>query len=189
MEIWKEAKYLTKEGKIIDWSGLYEISSKGNIRSIDRDIVYADGRVRHYNGKTLLPTINRHGYKVVNIQNKVYPIHRILASTFIPNPENLPEINHKDEIRHNSVLENIEWCSHKYNNAYGTKGKRHSKKMKGNTSACRSVIQETKEGVFIAEYSSLKEAGKQFGKSHSNISLCCSGKQKTAYGYIWKYKE
>ena len=99
---------------------------------------------------------------------------------YLPNPENLPEINHKDENKTNNCLQNLEWCNRKYNNNYGT----HIEKV--SNSRKKPILQYTLDGEFIREWSSATDVSKEV---QSQICKCLKGKNKTAYGYIWKYKE
>jgi len=111
-ELWKP---------IPEYEGYYEVSSYGNVRNV------RTGRV--------LKPLNNHGYKRVNLSKgnvqKLYQVHRLVAFAFIPNPEGLPQINHKDENPNNNCVENLEWCTPLYNVRYGTGVIRQSMKRKG----------------------------------------------------------
>lgn len=150
--------------------------------------------------------VNSNGYHIVELFNngksKQLLLHRLVAKAYIPNPNNYPVVNHKDENPANNTTENLEWCSYKYNSNYGTCIKRrveHTdyKKMnlkerclKHNEECKRPVIQYDKAGNYIARYESGIAAAKAFGKNHSHILECCKGKRyKTVYGYIWKYEK
>ena len=113
------------------------------------------------------------GIRLYNGENvKTFKIHRLVASTFIPNPLNLPQINHIDENKTNNNVENLEWCSAQYNIDY---------------SQSKPVNQYSLDGIYIATYKSIKEASKQTGINQGDISCCCRGKYKTSGGFIWKY--
>lgn len=169
--------------------------------------IYEDGRIySHKTNKFMKVQIANNGYYSLELTNdkghKRIALHRLLAENFIPNPLNLPIINHKDENKLNNALDNLEWCTHQYNLTYGTCIKRrvehtNYKKMnlkerclKHNEECKRPVIQYDKVGNYIARYESGIAASKAFGKNHSHILECCKGKRyKTVYGYIWKYEK
>lgn len=99
--------------------------------------VSSKGRIRNKGTKAIKKTfINERGYIVVSLYKekrlKTFRLHRLVAKAFIPNPQNLPEINHIDEDKTNNHITNLEWCTREYNLAYGTRGLRQSKTMKEN---------------------------------------------------------
>ena len=149
------------------YEGLYGITTEGDVWSYRRK-------------KFLKPGVNNDGYLYINLSKngkyKSYTIHRLVAEAYIPNPENLPEINHKDENKTNNCLQNLEWCDHKYNINYGTR----NEKLK------KPILQYDLDGNFIKEWESAADVGK---KVKSSICHCLNGDQKTAYGYKWVYKE
>lgn len=178
---------------IVGYEGLYEVSDRGNIRSLFR-----------YK-KQLKPSEGNNGYLSVelfkNKQGKRFSIHRLVAMAFIPNPENFPQINHKDENKHNNCADNLEWCSAQYNMNFGVGGKtRHLKidyskpvyaenARKNAIKQSRPVEQFEKNGEFIQSFSSGKAASIATGINHSHIMECCSEKLKTAGGFVWKYRK
>ena len=161
MEIFKD---------IEGYEGLYQISDHGRVKSLK----YGKERI-------LKPCMTCNGYLTVRLckNRKVIRcyVHRLVAAAFMPNPDNLPQINHKDEDKTNNNVDNLEWCSAAYNCNYGSRNKQISK----------TVYQYSLNGKLIAEYPSTKEVERQFGYGQGNISACCRSKQKTAYGYIWRY--
>lgn len=124
-EIWKDIK---------GYEGIYQVSNRGNVRSL------------HYNKLRILTPLSKQGYYSValsvNSKCKHFPIHRLVAEAFIPNPSNLPEINHKDEDGTNNSVDNLEWCTREYNNNYGSRNKRVSETLKGH-----AVSEETREKI------------------------------------------
>lgn len=120
-EIWKSVN---------GFEGFYEVSNLGNIRSVDRieTMTLKDGtkRKRAKKGKVLKLFLDGKGnYLQANLsvggKCKMVLAHRLVAMAFLPNPNSLPEVNHKDENKHNNCIDNLEWCDHKYNNNYGSK--------------------------------------------------------------------
>ena len=114
MEKWKP---------IPGYEGLYEVSSYGRVKSLEK-YRYNNGGKQLLKERILRPINNGNGYFMVRLyKNKTYKyylIHRLVAEAFIPNPDNLPIINHRDEDKTNNVTDNLEWCDAKYNSNYGT---------------------------------------------------------------------
>lgn len=177
-EVWRPVK---------GYEGLYEVSSFGRIKSLPRN-----GTVnKEY---IMIGSIQKNGYKGVilskNGKKKRVTVHRIVAEEFIPNPLNLPCVNHKSEIKTDNRVENLEWCDWGYNARYGTRGERISKVQKNRKDQSKPVLQYSMNGVYIGNYPSAKEAHRITGINYGNIKSCCKvGKPKTAGGYIWKYAE
>ena len=140
----------------------YFITENGEVWSAKRNI--------------FLTPHNDRGYLTVNLSNNVIrqikKIHRLVAEAFIPNPNNLPQINHKDEDKTNNCVNNLEWCDQAYNNSYGHRTKSFSQKIK---------CVETQK-----IYSSIREASRQTGISYSSISMASRGLRHTAGGYRWE---
>ena len=143
------------------------------------------GKVWSYrNKKFLKPGVNNDGYLCVNLYKDgkytSYKVHRLVAMAYIPNPENLPEVNHKDEDKTNNCLQNLEWCDHKYNINYGNCITKSSNSHK------KPILQYTLDGEFIREWPSANDVGREV---QSHICKCLKGRKKSAYGYKWVYKE
>ena len=115
-EIWKP---------IEGYEGLYEVSSYGRVRSLDRYVKCDYERYRLHKGKILSPGKDKDGYLFVvlscNGKHKTITVHRLVAQAFIPNPYNLPQVNHRDENPSNDNVDNLEWCNAKYNSNYKTR--------------------------------------------------------------------
>ena len=142
------------------------------------------GKVWSYKTKRFLKTIKtRKGYERVYLykdNNVKHPtIHKLVAIAYIPNPNNLPQINHKDENKENNSVNNLEWCTNKYNSNYGTRNKRMAK------AKWKKVLCIELNRIFDSE----KQAETELKICVSRISECCSGKNKTAGGYHWRYAD
>ena len=179
MEEWRD---------IAGYEGLYQVSNLGRIRSLDRYVPHKTFGTKFCKGVVMATHQTNAGYLAVNLskENKytTIDVHRIVAQSFINNPDELPEVNHKDENKHNNAADNLEWCDNYYNAIYGTKLERQREKMS------RQIIQYDRSGNPLKEYESATQAEKEIsGKFTGAISKCINGRSKTAYGYIWKYKE
>ena len=151
------------------------------------------GRVKNAHGKILRADIRlRTGYKYVILRNGKSGfhanLHRLVAVAFIPNPNGLPIINHKNENRADNRVSNLEWCNQSYNLRVSSKFQR----------SFRSIIQKDKTGAIICEYASIHEAARAIGKPHMATAICkCARvragikdgyKDITVCGFIWEYK-
>lgn len=166
--------------KLIGYEG-YEVSNLGRVKSYKYDKI---------NGKIMKPYKNTKGYLQIDLQldgrkreNRVHlSVHRLVAIAFIPNPDNLPQVNHKDEDKTNNCVDNLEWCTNDYNAHYGTHIERVAEKI-------RVPIYSVDKQGNIEHFPGVREAdrivsGKEYGIS-APISMCLNGKRKTAYGRQW----
>ena len=164
------------------YEGLYQVSNFGNIMSLN----YRNtGKAKLMN-----PHERKDGYLQVQLykngKRKMFKVHRLVAEAFIPNTDNLPFVNHKDEDKTNNRVENLEWCTKEYNNNYGTRNKRVSKKMT-NGKLSKIVLQYSLDGEFIREWSSTRECERN-GFNQGNVAACCRGEYNSSCGFLWKYK-
>lgn len=176
-EVWKD---------IEEYVGLYQVSTLGRVKSL-------------YSGKVLKESTNNewHYSRVQlykNKKRKSFGIHRLVAMAFIPNPENKPEVNHKNGIKTDNSVENLEWCTGAENMQHafkilGYKSPMFGKKGKQNPES--RIVLQIKDGVIINCFHGLREASRATGVYHGTISKCCRGNRyyKTAGGYQWQYKE
>lgn len=165
------------------YEGLYQVSTRGRVRSVDRWVTDKDGRKRLIKGKILKQRVDKDGYLRVTLsrdgKKRVFLVHRLVAETWLDNPEGKPEVNHLDENPGNPDVFNLSYCTRKENNNWGTRNKRLSK-------AVQAIVPKT--GAVVLEFPSVREAGRK-GFNQSAVSACCLGKRKTHRGYIWRYKE
>lgn len=174
------------------YEGLYQVSNYGRIKSF-----------KHKKIRILKTVINKYGYERVilckNNQNKNFSVHRLVAIAFIHNPNNYPQVNHKDENKSNNYVDNLEWCTRSYNCCYGNRNKKIAEKMKIiNKGKHYSPRTEFKKGENVKKvkcielnktYNSIIEASKELNISSGNITNVCKKKKynKTAGGYRWEY--
>lgn len=157
-EVWKE---------VTGYEGYYEVSSLGNIRSVDR--VNSIGR--QYKGRNIKSRVDKAGYKDVMLSKdgtqKRFKVHRLVALAFIENPFNLSQVNHIDEVKDNNNVDNLEWCSDRYNKNHGTLPlKRKSNGIKQGT----TIILTKSNNVKV--YHSIKQAALCLNVPRSLIYYC-----------------
>jgi hypothetical protein len=161
------------------FEGLYQVSNLGNVKSLNYNHTGKE--------KILKPAKNNKGYLMVNLykegKQKTCKIHRLVAQSFIENPQNLPQVNHKNEIKTDNASSNLEWCTNEYNNNYGTRNQRVAESNTNNPNKSKPVLCVETGKI----YSSTNEVQRELGFSQGNISSACRGKYKQAYGYTWKY--
>lgn len=163
-EIWKE----------IDGYENYMVSTFGRVYNIKKkNILKGDIDCWGYHRVQLY---NKHGRK--HIKRNV-----LVARAFIPNPNNLPEVNHLDEDKSNNRVDNLKWCTEKENCNHGTRNKRISE------SKYKVVEMFTTDNIFVAEFNSVKKASEKTGIHANSIGNNCRGESKTAGGYIFRYKK
>lgn len=167
MENWRD---------IPGYVGIYQVSDNGNVRRKEKYKAVPG---------VLRPIKMLNGYLCIDLsykcKKKRFGIHRLVAMAFIPNPDNLPIINHKNENRTDNRVENLEWCTYRYNNNYGTARFRTSVKQS------TPIVQLTTDGKKIREFYGMHEAARNTGICVQNIHKCCVGTYKTAGGYKWEY--
>lgn len=150
---------------------------------------FGEVKVLNYRGtgkeKILSQSISKFGYKRIMLSNgktrKMFQTHRLVATYFVPNPNNYPIINHIDENKLNNVYTNLEWCTYLYNNNYGNRNRKSSKSKE------KPINQYDLDGNLLATWSSALEIERVLHINHSNIAGCCKQRLKTCGGYIWQY--
>lgn len=176
-EIWKP---------INGFEGLYEVSNQGRVRSLSHKVLQTGNGGyywHHYTGRILIPTETTNGYYHVMLTNKKvrkhFLVHRLVAAAFLKNPENLPQINHKNENKKDNRSDNLEWCTAAQNTRHGTLLLRSAQK--------RAVPVVAEMNGFRFEFSSISEAEKKTKVTHANIVACCRGRRPFAGGFSWHY--
>lgn len=170
MELWKDIK---------GYEGLYQVSNWGRVKRILKT---------NPNGRIVTPVSGRDGYLQVSLSkqnhDKTHRIHRLVAATFLDNPNNYPVVNHKDEDVTNNAVENLEWCTVQYNTRYRDAHLRRVESLK------KAVCQIGLDGKFIKVWDSAADAARALGIERSCISSCCLHYPhfKTAGGYIWEFE-
>ena len=168
-ETWKD---------IEGFEGNYRISSEGRVWSKNKT----------KKGGFLKPAKLPNGYLLVALcrDGKIVAqplVHRLVAVAFIPNPDNKAQVNHRDEVKTNNCVDNLEWVTAKENSNFGTRNQRVA------LANSKPVLQFSPEGTFLREWVSASEVERQLGFSQGNIRSCCLGNLKKAYGFIWRHKE
>lgn len=180
-EIWKD---------IEGYEELYQVSNLGRIKALRKRVH------KIIKGKECYPLCrekilkisnhNRNGYLKINITKnnipKTYEIHRLVAQAFIANQNNLPQVNHKNGIKTDNRVENLEWVTVSQNHKHAFENG-----LKKPTS--KKVIQYSKNNKFIKQWDSMTEASKKMNICKTDISACARGKIRTAGGYKWKILE
>ena len=179
-EVWKDIFYVDcRTVEIIDYRGLYQVSNFGRIKSLENKN-YRNQYKKEFIISQHKDNDNR--YMRINLYKdgklRKFRVHRLVAEMFIPNPNNLPEVNHIDENKFNNCVDNLEWCTSSKNVNHGTRNKRVSNKL----SEKRIGISLIETKVVILK--STKNAYK-FGFDGGHISECCSGKRKSHKKYKW----
>jgi hypothetical protein len=172
-EEWKDIK---------GYEGLYKISNSGRVKRLGKWVNAGNG---YYAKEKILKNYKKdNGYLVVgltiNSKEKRFYIHRLVSQAFIPNPNNYPCVNHKDETRDNNNIDNLEWCTYEYNINYGSRREKFCKAMS------KAIYQYTKNMGFIKKWESGKEC-KRNGLTSDIITKCCKGEQKFYRNCIWSY--
>lgn len=184
MEIFKD---------VTDYEGLYQISNYGNVKSLGND--------KSRKEKILKPQADGGGYLQVILckdgKMKHHKVHRLVANAFIDNPDNLPQVNHRDECKTNNTVDNLEWCTNEYNTNYGTRNQRMAETQTNRTDQSIPIDMLTKDGELVLTFPSLHEAMRWLrnndypSASDGNIIKCCKGIEhyNTAYGFKWRYAQ
>ena len=160
------------------YEGIYEISESGKIRSLDRKVEYKDGSTRKCKGKELKPRMDKGGYAIIQLNKngiaKSWRVHRLVAETFIANPNNLPEVHHKNHDRADNRIQNLKWVTI-YEQRDNHWRKAHSKAL----GTSLRVVGHGIDKVFISSM----EVERKLGIDHRYASKVANGIRKQANGY------
>lgn len=186
LEVWKDIK---------GFDGIYQVSNLGRVRSVARTIIYANGSEHYTKGYILKPRISNCGYCRVKLskgQNGFYKsVHRLVAEAFIPNSENKQQVNHKNGVKTDNRVENLEFCTCSENNLHKFRVLKRQNPLlnrKGKLYPNIRIIMQIKDDKIIAEYYGAAEASRETGICASGISSACNKKIKHSGGYKWEYK-
>ena len=166
IEEWKDVK---------GYEGLYQVSNLGRVKSLRRN--------------KLVKLSKRGGYLrvsfTVNYNSKWFSVHRLVAQCFLPNVNNLPQVNHKDGVKTHNIVSNLEWCTNKENLRHAWKNNLCNNRLRKN----RKIFQVDELGNVIRVWERFSEIEEKLNISKKNICACCHGKRKKAGGFMWNFKE
>lgn len=186
-EIWKD---------IPGYEGMYQASTLGRIRSVDRIVMkrHPSGRMveGRFKGKVLKLTPTPYGYLCCNVCREGEKphreqAHRLVAMTFVDGYFEGADVNHIDENKQNNRVENLEWCTRKQNINHGTHNERATAWMEETK---RPVLKLSLSGEVLERFGSVREAARAVNANHDHIAGCCEGRygHKTCKGYRWRYE-
>ena len=178
-EVWKD---------ISNYEGFYQVSNLGRIKSLDRWVEQRNGSFRHFDGRVLKPRLSN-GYLYVSLsisENvRTVRIHSVVAQMFIKSRPEGMVVNHKDEVKTNNCIDNLEYLTVKENTNYGTGiARMRLKKINGKKS--KPIIGINIKTQKLIEFPSMREAQRN-GFDERNISKCCNGKANSHKGYRWEF--
>lgn len=175
----------------------YQVSNMGRVKRL------STGYYRRTE-KILKPQLQNNGYLHIKLsqkdKTKCILVHRLVAQVFIPNPNNLPQVNHINEDKTDNRVENLEWCTQKYNINYGNGISKRVKTNKENGTykkigeinskiRSKSILQFSKDNSFIRKWDCIMDVQRELGYDNKQICSCLKNRQKTAKGFKWVYAD
>lgn len=200
-EVWTPMYKVERAGKVYNLQGLYEVSTYGRVRGLERIIKTKKGKKRIIPNRILILTKNHTGYYTANFSlNNIsmhFAVHRLVALYFISNPNDYPIVNHMDENPSDNCVWNLEWCTNKYNCGYGTVRIRQSKNNFNRKRVMnKPIIRYTMDGIVDKRYKDIYEVieddcFKEFDRRKLEVGIfsCLNGWLISSHGYIWKYDD
>ena len=178
---------------VVGYEGFYMVSSLGRVRLLERSGFRKNGRFFYVHSKIKKPYLTKFGYYRLRMEKNKHSkhifVHRLVAEAFLPNPENKPEINHKNGIRTDNRVENLEWVTRSENIIHSYKFLGHkAPQLFGKDNPMCKIVLKIKDGVVIQEFFGAKAAAESIGVRTDTISKVCAGKYKTCKGFVWEYK-
>lgn len=193
-EIWKD---------ITGYEGIYQVSNLGRVKSLDHLRKNGKASYQKQKGRMLKqnnrPSTSHHNYKYVGLHRKGYYVHRLVAQAFIPNPNNLPYVNHKDGNTVNNCVDNLEWVTAKQNTQHAIENGLMKCACKEQMDKIRekyikkysfAIVKKDLDGNVLEEFSSASEIERKYNYNKTSILRCCKKVKSyhTAYGFIWEFK-
>lgn len=176
-EVWKD---------VVGYEGYYEVSNLGRVRGVDRIVTGSNVVTQHFKGHLMTQRPDGNGYMLCHLRmnrtRRMIHVHRMVAEAFIPNPDNLPQVNHKDNSRTNSQVDNLEWCTVKYNSNYGLHKKRASFSR---AERYRAVFPNGTEIYFRGQ----KQIQEYFHRGHTAIGRWIKSPENNPYGIVFERLE
>ena len=171
------------------YEGLYQVSSLGRVRSLDRVIIDKNNRKMNYRGSLMsLNRTTKNGYCQITLSKngkaKAHYVHRLVAEAFLTNENNYKEVNHKNENKLDNSVNNLEWCDRKYNLSYGSRTKRMCE-----TQGKKILAFKYENNEFVGEFVSHSEAQRILGLSPGSINQMLRGRVRQVKGYYFKNKQ
>lgn len=169
------------------YEGYYQVSNMGRVKSLTRWRIDRNNIRHKMQGRIMRLNKTNCGYYIIGLcvgdMRKYYLIHRLIAQCFIPNPNNYPCVNHKDEDKTNNCASNLEWCTHLYNNTFGSRMERVQSKRR------KRVAQLSEDNQIIRVFKSAREAAKEVKANYSNILEICKNtrRRKRTGGFKWSF--